>query len=231
MVPVSSQSPGIGWETDLLCNFYMTYMAKSYYIRYIKVEKTLKSTSPFSYFFLMWLLENLKWYPVHLIFLLATAVPEIQCLEPCLCLQATMFTKGPQLTCRCPDHLGLPGGSAVKNPPANAGDMGLIPGLRRFPGGGNGNPLQYTCLENPMDRGAWWVTVHGGHKESAMTEHICTSVLTIWVKSKLGQKVNSRGGLKEGRDHSLPPQALQPGPFNLKSHTGGGLGAARLARR
>ena len=132
MVPVSSQSPGIGWETDLLCNFYMTYMAKSYYIRYIKVEKTLKSTSPFSYFFLMWLLENLKWYPVHLVFLLATAVPEIQCLEPCLCLQATMFTKGPQLTCRCPDHLGLPGGSAVKNPPANAGDMGLIPGLRRM---------------------------------------------------------------------------------------------------
>ena len=43
----------------------------------------------------------------------------------------------------------------VKNPPASAGDTGLIPGLGRFPGGGNGNPLQYSCLENPMDRGAW----------------------------------------------------------------------------
>ena len=44
-------------------------------------------------------------------------------------------------------------GSAVKNPPANAGDEGSIPGLGRFPGEGNGNPLQYSCLENPMDRG------------------------------------------------------------------------------
>ena len=49
----------------------------------------------------------------------------------------------------------------VKNPPANAGDTGSIPGLGRPPGGGNGNPLQYSCLENPMDRGAWWATVHG----------------------------------------------------------------------
>ena len=51
-----------------------------------------------------------------------------------------------------------------KNPPANAGavkDVGLIPGLGRYPGGGNDNPLQYYCLENPMDRGAWWATVHG----------------------------------------------------------------------
>ena len=43
----------------------------------------------------------------------------------------------------------------VKNPPANAGDSGSIPGLGRSPGGGNGNPLQYSCLEDPMDRGAW----------------------------------------------------------------------------
>ena len=42
----------------------------------------------------------------------------------------------------------------------NAGDLGSFPGLGRSPGGGNGNPLQYSCLENPMDRGAWWVTVH-----------------------------------------------------------------------
>ena len=52
----------------------------------------------------------------------------------------------------------------VKNPPANAGDtgdIGLIPGSGRSPGGGHGNPLQYSCLENSMDRGAWWATVRG----------------------------------------------------------------------
>ena len=56
---------------------------------------------------------------------------------------------------------GFPGGSVVKNPPANAGDMGWIPGSGRFPGEGNGNPLQYSCLGNPMGRGAWRAIVHG----------------------------------------------------------------------
>ena len=48
-----------------------------------------------------------------------------------------------------------------KESACNAGDLGLIPGLGGFPGEGNGNPLQYSCLEKPMDRGAWWATVHG----------------------------------------------------------------------
>ena len=55
-------------------------------------------------------------------------------------------------------------GSIIKNSHANAGDVGdegVIPGSGRTPGGGNGNPLQYPCLENPMDREAWWATVHG----------------------------------------------------------------------
>ena len=62
--------------------------------------------------------------------------------------------------------MGFPGGSVVKNPLANAGDrteVGSIPGLGRSPGGGHGNPLQYSCLENPMDRGAgglWSVELH-----------------------------------------------------------------------
>ena len=60
-------------------------------------------------------------------------------------------------------------GGASLNPPVNAGDMGLIPGLGRFPGERNGNPLQYSCLENPMDRGTWWVTVHRVAKESDTT--------------------------------------------------------------
>ena len=56
---------------------------------------------------------------------------------------------------------GFPGGSVVKNFPANAGDMGLIPGLGRSPGEGNGNTLQHSCLENPRERGVWQAAVHG----------------------------------------------------------------------
>ena len=59
---------------------------------------------------------------------------------------------------------GFPGGAVVENPPANAGDTGVIPGLGRSPGEGNGHPLQYFCLENPMDREVWWATVHGVSK-------------------------------------------------------------------
>ena len=56
--------------------------------------------------------------------------------------------------------MGFPGGSAVKNAAANAGDASLIPGSGRSPREGNGNPLQYSCLGNPMDRRAWWATVY-----------------------------------------------------------------------
>ena len=66
-------------------------------------------------------------------------------------------------------YLGFPGGSVVKNPPASAGDAGLIPGLGRSPGEGNGNPIQYSCLGNFMDRGAWRATVLGVAKESDTT--------------------------------------------------------------
>ena len=64
----------------------------------------------------------------------------------------------------CGEEEGLPGGAGGKEPIANAGewrDLGLIPGWGRSPGGGHGNPLQYSCLENPIDRGAWQGTVHG----------------------------------------------------------------------
>ena len=57
------------------------------------------------------------------------------------------------------------GGSMVKNPPAKAGGSGSAPGSGRCPGEGNGNPLQYSCLGNLMDRGACWPTVHGVTKE------------------------------------------------------------------
>ena len=70
----------------------------------------------------------------------------------------------------------------LKNLPANAGDTGSIPGLGRFTGG-NGNPLQYSCLGNPMDRGPWWATVHGVAKELDMTSVLnSSSDLRVWSK-------------------------------------------------
>ena len=60
-----------------------------------------------------------------------------------------------------PVFIGFPGGSDNKESVCKAGDLGLIPRLGRSPGGGHGNSLQYSCLEKPMGRGAWWATVHG----------------------------------------------------------------------
>ena len=68
--------------------------------------------------------------------------------------------------------MDFPSDPVVKNLPTNAGDpedMSSIPRLRRSPGEGNSNPLQYSCLGNPIDRGAWWATVHGVAKGSDMT--------------------------------------------------------------
>ena len=74
--------------------------------------------------------------------------------------------------------LGFLGGSEVKNLPANAGDTGSIPGLGKSPGEGNGNPFQYSCQENLLDRGAWWVTVHGVTKELDTTSLTLTHTHT-----------------------------------------------------
>ena len=77
--------------------------------------------------------------------------------------------------------LSFPGGSVVKNPPANAGateDMGSVPGSGRSPGGGHGNPLQYSCLENLTDRGAWWAIVHGVTESWTQPKRLSMHALT-----------------------------------------------------
>ena len=71
-------------------------------------------------------------------------------------------------------YMGFPGGSDGKESACNVGDWGLIPWLGRSPGEGNGNPLQYSCLENSMDRGAWQATVHGV-AESDTTKQVSLS--------------------------------------------------------
>ena len=80
---------------------------------------------------------------------------------------------------------GFPGSSVVKNPPANAGEAGLFPGSGRSPGERNGNPLQYSCLENSMDRGAWWATVHGVAKgQTRLSDRVNThSYLKVGLKA------------------------------------------------
>ena len=78
-------------------------------------------------------------------------------------------------------RVGFPGGSVVKNPPANAGGMGLIPGSERSLKEGNGNPLQYCCLGNPMDRGAWQAnTVYGVTKSETQLKRLSTHTAT-WM--------------------------------------------------
>ena len=73
----------------------------------------------------------------------------------------------------------FPGGSDGKASAYNVGDLGSIPGSGRSPGEGNDNPLQYSCLENPMDRGAWWATVHGVAKSQTQLSNFTFTFICI----------------------------------------------------
>ena len=88
--------------------------------------------------------------------------------------------------------MGFPGGSVVKNPPAHAGDPGSIPGSGRSPGEGNGNPLQHFCLENPMDRGAWWAAAHGVAKSRTRLSYLPFTFTVGERKSELGGQNRKR---------------------------------------
>ena len=86
--------------------------------------------------------------------------------------------------------LNFPSGSAVKNLPA--GDPGSIPGLGRSPGGGRGNPLQYSCLESPMDRGVWPPTVHVVTKSQAILKQLSTHMPLISIIICIKNNINFR---------------------------------------
>ena len=78
--------------------------------------------------------------------------------------------------------MGFPVALVIKNLPANAGDVrdvGSIPGLGRSPAGGHGNPLQYSCLKNPMDRRAWWAAVHGVIKSQKQLKRLSMHALIV----------------------------------------------------
>ena len=124
----------------------------------------------------------------------------MQCKSPCSlpdyriyplsCDSLLMDNYGPPLShwgqkiclfCLTLSTWGLPGGSVVKNLPANAGDVGLIPDLGRSPRAGNDNPLQCFCLENAMARGAWWATVHRVTKSQTQLSDF-TSLAVQWLK-------------------------------------------------
>ena len=91
--------------------------------------------------------------------------------------------RAPALKAVCPNLGGFgedfPGGSDGKASVYNAGDLGSSPGLRRSPGEGNGNPLSYCCLENPMDRGAWYATVYGVAKSRTRLIHFTSLHFTL----------------------------------------------------
>ena len=110
---------------------------------------------------------------------------------------------------------GFPSGSVVKNLPASAGDAGLILGSGRSPGEGNGNPLQYSCLGNLMDRGAWWATVHEvtkswtpnnkhqEHKHTVSLPGLSNQTTTIQsVNVEVGEE-NRNEGVFWGRKNSI----------------------------
>ena len=101
--------------------------------------------------------------------------------------------------------ISFPGESMVKNPPANSGEAGSIPGSGRPPGEGNGNPLQYSCLKNSMDRGVWWAIVHGckrtGHNlKTKQQKQYLSHVLFLYIHSFIWQMFMVFLGLPGGSD-------------------------------
>ena len=102
----------------------------------------------------------------------------------------------------------------VKNPPAKGGDMSLICGLGRSPGAGNGNLLQFSCLRNPMDRGAWQATVHEVAKDSDTTEQLTLSLSFYLCKAFPGGSVGEESACNAGVPCLIPGLEGSPGEGN-----------------
>ena len=99
--------------------------------------------------------------------------------------------------------MGFPGGSEGKASACNAGDLGSIPGSGRPPGEGNDNPLQYSCLENPMDGGAWWATVHGVTKSrTRLSDFTFTFRVVLVLFPYLLSVVKSYFGFSKKKQHT-----------------------------
>ena len=110
-------------------------------------------------------------------------------------------------------------GIVVKNPPANAGDMGLIPGSGRSPGVGNGNPLQYSFLENSTDRGAWWATIHGATKSQTRLGTVLKSDSENTCKPTLLEKqIPSKSSLQFCQNLGQPLKSPSLLHFQLPLH-------------
>ena len=142
--------------------------------------------------------------------LLCSQASQWQSTEACGFPPDTVNKGGPSA------FLGFSGGSVGKESGCNAGDAedtSLIPRSGRSPGGGHGNPLQYSCLENPMDRGAWWVTVHGVAKRQTrlkqLRSHIHSAFLIMPESWRL--VVQGRGGLWSQRCPLHPCASHCPG--------------------
>ena len=119
--------------------------------------------------------------------------------------------------------MGFPGGRVVNNPPAHSGDvgdLGSIPGWGRPPGVGNGNPLQYSRLANPMDRGAWQATVHrvsrAGHNRAPAPEHTDDNIIPVYqIKELRIEKLNNLLAVTELDNMTY----LSPELFNSRAQT------------
>ena len=137
---------------------------------------------------------------------------QVWCENQRWCRQSSWSTEGAQQLGVVINYAlcgAFPGSRAAKNPPANAQDMGLIPGPGRSPRGRNGNPLQYFCWENPMDRGAYWPAVHGVEKsQTQLSKHACSVATFLGEFVPLASLVTS--AFSVSISHSVVSNSFRP---------------------
>ena len=164
-LPRPSLFPGVCSDSCLLSHWcYLTISSSATFFSFCSQSFTASGSFPMSWLFtsngqsigavLPMNIQSFQWYHLGL-----TGLISLKSKRHSRVFSRTTFWKHQFFTMQ--PSLGFPGGSDGKESSCHAGNLGLIPGLRRSPGEGNGNPLQYFCLENSMDRGTWLATVHG----------------------------------------------------------------------